>query len=225
MRSWGSRRVGQGFASRIDSLAGITERNYENEGHIEASVARFYWSHLPGAKRVLDLGCAFGDLGRCKPDGVEVYGLELNPALVAQAQQNEIAQVWDLEQPTPLPFPDAYFDAVVAKDLLEHLQKPWRTVAEIHRLLRPGGLVLASVPLPRGHRVWDDYTHVRGFTERALSQMFTDAGFEVIALWKMGGVPLTARLNLIRLVPWLLRISPLDWAYASSYEIKVRRID
>lgn len=66
---------------------------------------------------------------------------------------------------------------------------------------------------------------MRGFTNRALRQMFIDAGFEVIALWKMGGVPLTARLDLIRLVPWLLRIPPLDWAYASSYEIKVRRID
>lgn len=105
---------------------------------MRAGVARWYWSHLAGAKRVLDLGCASGELGRYKPQGVEVLGLDLTLALVAQAAGYEVAQVWDLDQPTPLPFPDDYFDAVVAKDILEHLQKPWRTIAEMRRVLCPG---------------------------------------------------------------------------------------
>jgi SAM-dependent methyltransferase len=192
---------------------------------MKSAVARFYWSHLTGAQRVLDLGCAAGDLGRYKPGrGEQVYGLDLNLATLVQAREYETVQVWDLDSPEPLPFPDAYFDAVVAKDILEHLQKPWRTVMEIKRVLSQGGIILASVICERGHRTWSDYTHVRGFTMQSACQMFTHAGWEVLGVWRMGGVPLTSRLNLIWLVPHLLRLPPLDWFWTSSYEIKARRL-
>lgn len=183
----------------------------------------FYWSHFCSARRVLDLGCGNGDLGRYKPTGAQVYGLDLNVVALTQAQQYEKVQVWDLDSPDPLPYPDQYFDAVVAKDILEHLQKPWRTLSEVKRVLRGEGIVLASVICERGHRTWSDYTHVRGFTIQSLRQMFQDAGFEVVDIWRMGGVPLTSRLNLIWLVPHLLRLPPLDWLWTSSYEIKARK--
>jgi len=190
---------------------------------MKPAVACFYWSHLPGVQRVLDLGCAAGDLGLYKPEGTQTWGLELDRVLVEYATRYETAQVWDLDMPAPLPFPDAHFDAVVAKDILEHLQKPWRTLSEVHRVLRPGGIVLASVICERGRRTWSDYTHVRGFTVRSLRQMFTDAGLQVIDVWRMGGVPLTSRFNLIWLVPYLLRFPLFDWIWTSSYEIKARR--
>lgn len=172
---------------------------------------------------MLDLGCASGDLGRYKPDGTEVWGLDLDRVLAAQAATYETAQVWDLEMPAPLPFPDAYFDAVVAKDILEHLQMPWRILAEVKRIMCPGGIILASVISYRNQRVWSDYTHVRGFTMESARQMFVDAGFQVLAVWRMGGVPLTSRFNLIWLVPYLLRFPPFDWIWTSSYEIKACR--
>jgi 2-polyprenyl-3-methyl-5-hydroxy-6-metoxy-1,4-benzoquinol methylase len=67
---------------------------------------------------------------------------------------------------------------VVAKDILEHLTKPWLVLKEVRRVLKPEGIVLASVICYRGRRVWDDYTHVRGFTLRSLQRMFE-------ALWQM----------------------------------------
>jgi SAM-dependent methyltransferase len=190
---------------------------------MKAAVVHFYWSHLAGAKRVLDLGCATGDLGRYRPEDTEVYGLEVNPALVAQAAAYETVQVWDLDEQTLLPFPDDYFDAVVAKDVLEHLQRPWLLLAEVWRVLRPGGVVLASVISYRSRRVWSDYTHVRGFTVHSVRQMFTDAGFRVLDVWRMGGVPLTSRSSLIWLVPYLLRFPVFDWLWTSSFEIKARK--
>jgi len=191
---------------------------------MKASVVRFYWSLLPGAQLVLDLGCGAGDLGRYKPDGTEVCGLEINQVLVECATRYETAQVWDLDMPAPLPFPDAYFDAVVAKDILEHLQKPWHTLAEMKRVLKPDGIVLASVICYRGKRIWSDYTHVRGFTMASLRNMFCDAGFQVLDVWRMGGVPLSSRLNFIHIVPLLLRFPPFDWLWTSSYEINARRL-
>lgn len=191
---------------------------------MKPGVARFYWSRLAHARCVLDLGCGSGDFGRYKPAGVHVYGIDVDRALVEQANENEneTAQVWDLDSSAPCPFADAFFDAVVAKDVLEHLQKPWRTVGEIKRVLRPDGLALASVICERGRRTWSDYTHVRGFTMLSLRKLFTDAGFEVLGVWRMGAVPLTSRLNAIWLVPYLLRFPLFDWVWTSSYEIVAR---
>jgi hypothetical protein len=48
-------------------------------------------------------------------------------------------------------------------------------------------------------------------------------GFGIVDVWRMGGVPLTSRFNLIWLVPYLLRFPPLDWIWTTSYEIKAQR--
>jgi SAM-dependent methyltransferase len=172
---------------------------------------------------VLDLGCGHGAIGALKPAGCEVHGLEISRMLVNGLEGYTSASVWDLDDPAQLPFTDGYFDAVVAKDILEHLQRPWLTIAEIRRVLRPGGVIIASVICHRGRRVWADYTHVRGFTEASARQLFVDGGFTVEAQWRMGGVPGSARLGAIHLVPTLLAFPPFDWMWTSSYELHARK--
>ena len=73
----------------------------------------------------------------------------------------------DVEE--PLPFDDASFDVVVAAELLEHLRRPDHLVAEIARVLRPGGTIAGSVPNAyrlknrlralRGRPIEQDETH------------------------------------------------------------------
>lgn len=59
-----------------------------------------------------------------------------------------------------LPFPAASFDAVVAWDVLEHVQSPSQMLAEIGRVLRPGGSVLLTAI---NRRAWvDPHYHIRG---------------------------------------------------------------
>lgn len=190
---------------------------------MKPAVAGFYWKQLGEARRVLDLGCGDGAIGSSSPSQREVHGLDLSSALVEQARGYASANVWNLDSQEPLPFPDSYFDAVVAKDILEHLQQPWRTVTEMVRVLRPGGTVIASVICHRGRRVWADYTHVRGFTEQSARQLFHDAGLTVEKQWRMGGVPGSARFGLIELVPVLLAVPALDWVWTSSYELRCRK--
>ena len=76
-----------------------------------------------------------------------------------------------------LPFQSESFDGVIAQAVLEHVLDPARCVAEIHRVLRPGGLVYAETPFMQqvhaGRYDFTRFTHLghrylfRGFTEIA----------------------------------------------------------
>lgn len=190
---------------------------------LDPALVAYYYHHFGHVRRVLDLGCGLGCMGRLKPDSaIEIYGLDIDEGAVAQAAQYENAQVWNLETQR-LPFDGEYFDAVLAKDILEHLQTPWVLVEEIYRTLRPGGIVIASVAMAKPKVVWNDYTHIRGFTSNALQMLFEDSGFDVLHTHKMGGIPLAGRLRLIKWIPILLQFPPLNAILGTSLEIKARR--
>ena len=62
---------------------------------------------------------------------------------------------------TPYPFTDNYFDLVEASHVLEHLDKPFRIMKEIHRILKPGGKLLVKVP--HFSRGFTHAEHAHGF--------------------------------------------------------------
>jgi SAM-dependent methyltransferase len=151
-----------------------------------------------------------------------VHGIDVDRVAIASAVRYEIAVQGDLEA-APLPYEANFFDAVLARDILEHLGAPWVTLREVYRVLRPGGVVIASVVMAKPHAVWADYTHVRGFTRESVASMFHDQGFEVDSVWPMGGIPFTSRLRLIGQVPTLLRLPIVGRRWATSWEIRARR--
>jgi SAM-dependent methyltransferase len=82
--------------------------------------------------------------------------------------------------------PDQRYDAIVCHQVLEHVRQPWRVLAEFHRVLRPGGTLVLSVPhLSRRHELPHDYLR---FTPEGLSALLGDAGYEGIALHPYGGI-------------------------------------
>jgi SAM-dependent methyltransferase len=154
-------------------------------------------------KRVLDLGCRSGQLTKHFLDGNEVVGLDVDAVALEKAAALGIEPVQaNVEE--PLPFPDESFDAVVAGELFEHLQFPDALVAEIRRVLRPGGVLVGSVPnayrvqsrllFLRGKPPEDDPTHLRMFSPASMRALL--AGFEAVDLDYVGGrfVRLGARL-------------------------------
>lgn len=74
-------------------------------------------------------------------------------------------------------------DCVICTEVLEHLPRPERCVEEIHRLLRDGGLVLASVPF--FYPVHADPYDFQRFTEDGLRQLFKN--FKSVEVHRMGG--------------------------------------
>ena len=154
-------------------------------------------------KRVLDLGCRSGALTQHFLDGNTVVGLDVDAAALEKAAALGIEPVQaNVEE--PLPFEDASFDAVVAGELFEHLLFPDALVAEIRRVLRPGGVLVGSVPnafrvqsrlrFLRGRPPEDDPTHLRMFSPDAVRALLGD--FDDVRLSYVGGryASLNARL-------------------------------
>ncbi len=121
------------------------ERRDEGEFVFVPERIPLFQAAIGRGKRVLDLGCRAGALTRHFLDGNEVIGLDVDRAALAKAEALGIEPVHaNVEE--PLPFEDASFDAVVAGELLEHLQFPDALIAEIQRVLKPGGVLVGSVP-------------------------------------------------------------------------------
>ena len=199
------------------------KREYYQGTRAPPELVREYFRRLGTVALVLDLGCGAGGLARAAPSGVRVIGVDHDYGALELAGRLGRVLAWDAGTGRRLPFPRDRFDAVVARDVLEHLDHPWDTVREIRAVLRPGGLVLASVPMARPRVVWNDYTHRRGFTRAAIRLLFCDAGFEVVRVDCMGPLPLLTRLGLMRITPWLLRLPVLHQVWATSWEVLVRK--
>jgi SAM-dependent methyltransferase len=143
--------------------------------HGEPGYFRDITRHFAPSDRLLDIGCGTAWLAEHFPRYVGVDASE--EAIAAARERGREAHVHRVEE--PLPFADAGFDAVVAKDLLEHVLDPAAVVREIGRVLRPGGRVFASSPDAQ-RWVWDDYTHVRPFTIAGFRRLFADQGLELV---------------------------------------------
>jgi 2-polyprenyl-6-hydroxyphenyl methylase/3-demethylubiquinone-9 3-methyltransferase len=94
----------------------------------------------PRAARVLDLGCGAGFLANyLAARGHHVTGIDTTPENLAVARAHGTA-TYELGDACNLRYEDASFDVVCAMDLIEHVEKPERLVAEVGRVLRPGGM-------------------------------------------------------------------------------------
>jgi ubiquinone/menaquinone biosynthesis C-methylase UbiE len=128
-------------------------------GHHEAVLRSHTWrtaensaGYLLAALRpgldLLDVGCGPGtitsDLARLVAPG-RVVGIDRAPEVLAQASAHAGGQGVSIElrvgDAYALPLPDASFDVVHAHQLLQHLSDPVRALAEMRRVLRPGGVL------------------------------------------------------------------------------------
>jgi SAM-dependent methyltransferase len=120
---------------------------------------------LTGGKgRLLDIGVGRGELLRAAHDAKwEVTGIEPSSRFASYAEKLSGVTIHSepLEQ---CAFPDEAFDCVILSAVLEHLYNPDETIAEIARILRPGGAVFIDVPNEAGlyFQVGNLYQKLRG---------------------------------------------------------------
>ncbi|MFE0459189.1 class I SAM-dependent methyltransferase [Kitasatospora sp. NPDC058965] len=96
--------------------------------------------------RVLDVGTGPGTVAAAATArGAEVVAVDAEPGMVALAAANAPgAQVRQAVLPE-LPFADGAFDAVVANFVVNHVEDPWAALAELRRVVRPGGRVAVTI--------------------------------------------------------------------------------
>jgi 2-polyprenyl-3-methyl-5-hydroxy-6-metoxy-1,4-benzoquinol methylase len=96
---------------------------------------------------LLDIGCATGTFlnHMRQKHNWQVCGVEISSYAAQAAKEMYGLDVFNgmLEQAN---FPDGSFDAVTMWDVLEHLHDPSNTLREIHRILKPGGILVFRVP-------------------------------------------------------------------------------
>jgi len=142
------------------------------------------YEHALGAHargRLLDLGCGTVPLYEAyRPYVTEVTCVDWGGSRHG-AEHRDLDH--DLNE--PLPFPAASFDTVLLSDVLEHIHSPELLLAEIFRVLAPGGKLLMNVPfLYWLHEQPHDFYR---YTEHGLRRLVERAGLEVLVLDSLGG--------------------------------------
>ena len=157
-------------------------------------------------RRILDAGCGSGPLSAALLSrGAVVTGVDSSASMVALARRRlgERADVHVADLAAALPFPDAEFDDVVASLVLHYLQDWAAPLAELRRVLKPGGRLLVSVNHPCAYAIVypeADYFAVTQYSEdytfdgevtwltfwhrplHAMTDAFAAAGFRVARL-------------------------------------------
>ena len=104
--------------------------------------------HHPEVGRLLDVGCSTGSfLYAMRNRGWQVQGVEPVAYAAEQARQDFGLEIYTGVLETAV-YPDSSFDVVTLWDVLEHVPDPKATLAETARILKPGGLLVFSLPNP-----------------------------------------------------------------------------
>lgn len=183
--------------SFIEALQAIWGDGFLSPGGPAEIAAMMDGTRLDGLE-VLDIGCGVGGIDLIL---VEEYGaahvtaIDVEPQLVEHAGHRvaaaDLSKCIDVQlvEPGPLPFAANSFDAVFSKDAMLHIPEKRTLYADLLRVLRPGGRLIASDwlrggaddgPLPEILKTWGDQNGLvadfatPAMTERALSE----AGFQ-----------------------------------------------
>ena len=209
----------------------IEQARYEKEPFVH-SVAQFTRAH---GKRLLEVGVGAGvDHLQWARAGAECYGVDLTDTAIELTRArleiyglHSTLQRVDAEQ---LPFPDASFDMVYSWGVIHHSAQPERIVAEIHRVLKPGGTFVGMMYHRHSLKVftaWVYWAAIRGrpwrsfrdvlwnhvespgtkaYTLRELKKMFGD-------FKEFSAEPIKTIYD-TRVYPrWLHRFFPDDWGW------------
>lgn len=190
---------------------------------------------------VLDAGCGWGTtLEALEGAGYRVTGADISRRALGRLDRpGRSLAVVDLGRPLPPGLPE--FDAVLALDVIEHVDDDRGAVARLGALVAPGGLVIVSVPARP--ELWSEFDEVQGHRRRyrpeTLRLAFEESGLAVESVrwwgrWMVpvlnlqrrrrrprrsvsAGTPAEVYAGYLRLPPW-----PARWVFERLYALEHR---
>jgi SAM-dependent methyltransferase len=138
----------------------------------------------PGSRNppltILDIGCGTGAMSTRLAAWGRVVSADFSPLALQFSRRRGLQHLVGADA-MHLPFRANRFDTLVAMDMLEHLPDDATALCEFHRVLKPGGRVIASVPAYR--HLWSEHDialmHYRRYVRSELDSRFKAAGFRV----------------------------------------------
>jgi len=217
-REW--QPVGQ---SNVTDIAEYYETYWSDEGFyphggLGPELGDIFNAHITPGARCLDIGCGDGRTSGLwlRDRSCEYVGVDVSANAIRDAQALGL-NAQQIDDSSKLPFDDDSFDAVVCIEVLEHLFLPQLTVTEAYRVLRPGGVFIATVPNvaywrrrvdmalfgrwnPLGDELaveqpWRD-PHIRFFNPGSLRRLVSSTGFAPCLVNGHSGA-------LLRDIPWI----------------------
>lgn len=172
----------------------------------------FFQSYIPHNAVLLDLGCGWGEFSNNIRAGKK-YAMDMNPDAADRLNSDVELLLQDCSQAWPME--DGCLDVVFTSNFLEHLPDKTsveRTMSEIKRCLKPGGVLIALGPnvrlLPGAY--WDFWDHHVHISDRSLAELMVMNGFRVREQYA-GFLPYTmsdGRQPNLLLVKLYLRLRP-----------------
>lgn len=141
----------------FDERASNWSSRYDGQGPLAPRLQLFENRLLemrPPPATLLDFGCGTGNIAMALARrGYVVSGCDVSARMLDMAKSvDSVEQVrWRTLDASrvELPFSDSQFDIIVASSVLEYLVDPFGSLQEFHRVLRPAGLLVCTVPNPR----------------------------------------------------------------------------
>jgi len=202
---------------RRTSLATAEELAESNPGSMDlrhlddlALLEDSYWWHVSKRQLILTLLARYapsgrlieGGVGGCgnllafRSTGYDVTGLDILPEAIEYGRRRGLENLFCHDLLQPWPVADSSFEVAVLLDVIEHVAEPVTLLTHAYRALRPGGVVVLTVPAyPWLFGPWDQQLgHHRRYTVKTLREQAAAAGFRVqwLTYWNAFSLPAAA---------------------------------
>lgn len=148
---------------------------------------------IPSGCSILDAGCgsqqyrdlcdhleySSQDFGGYQTDAKTSLGKQDTPDLYQYGQLDYVGNIWNIDAA------DNTFDAILCTEVLEHIPYPNDTVAELSRLIKPGGKLILTAP-SNALRHMDPYFFYSGFSDRWFERILPENNLEIEEITPVG---------------------------------------
>lgn len=147
--------------------------------------------------KVLDLGCGAGRFAnslKTENPLLDIYGVDISKRAIKAARVNYPEMHFKVANINHLPYPNDYFDAVILRHVLEHLDDPKQGLSEAKRVLKAKGLLYSSTPIEADPLILSapfKYTekyhgHKWSFSRESLKSLIKESGFNIKRFYYSG---------------------------------------